>query len=445
MKVVVIGGVAGGMSAAAKLKRNLRDKVDITVYEKGDYVSYGACGRPYYISGDIDDISSLIERTPEQFAESGIAVRLHCEAIAVDKENKEVTVRNLDTNETFTDKYDNLIVASGARVRKIRPLDVERDNLHVVRTPDDGVRLRAQLQDEAVEEVVVVGAGYVGLEVAEACAKQGKRVTVVEFAARILPAMDPEISDRLADELEKNGLTVRVDSKVTELDCDGNRIKAVAVEHAGKKEMVRADAVINCAGIIPNAEFIDVDKAVNGAILVDYNMRTSAENIYAAGDCSIMISQLTKELQYAPLGTTANKQGRMIAEVLAGKEAPKFTLIGASAVRIFAIDAAKVGLAEVEAQRLNLDYKTNLITGNDLASYCDGGKITVKLVYSAKSRKLLGAQLVGNGVVTARANCYAVAITAGMTVDQFGFLDFCYSPPFSGVWDVTLIAATTAK
>ena len=445
LKVVIIGGVAAGMSTAAKLKRNLRDKVDIVVFEKGSEVSFGACGIPFYVSGLVKDAAELIERTPEQFAESGIDVRIRHEVVSVDLEAAKVHVRNLDTGETLERCYDKLVVASGARVRHIPPLDVERENLHVVRNVADGVGLRKQLEEPAVKNVVIVGAGFIGLEIAEACAKHGKKVTIVEFAERVLPAMDPEVTDRLTLELERNGVVLHTASKLVEIAGSDGRIDSVVIENVNGRHTEPADLVVNCAGIIPNAEFIQVRKAKNGAIIVNERMETSAPNVYAAGDCSVMESPLTQEHMYAPLGTNANKQGRIIAEILAGKEPPPFRLLGSSALRLFDIDAAKVGLTEIDAQRLNLDYKANFITGNAYASYYGPEKILVKLVYEAKSRVLLGAQLVGQGVVAQRANYFAVAISAGMTVDEFGFMDFCYSPPFSGVWDVTLIAAHTAK
>ena len=445
MKVVIIGGVAAGMSTAAKLKRTLKDKVDILVFEKGEVVSFAACGIPYYVSGKIAEADSLIERTVEEFAESGIVVKTGHEAVAVDTAEKTVSVFNAATNETIVESYDKLVVASGARVRKIPPLNIDAENLHVVRDVADGVRLRAQLENGGVKKVVIVGAGFIGLEVVEACAKQGKEVLLIEFAERILPVLDPEITDRLVLELQRNKVDVRTGSKVVELVMENGRVAAVVVECGKGRETIPVDLVVNSVGIVPNAEFIDVEKAVNGAIVVNDRMETSAPDVYAAGDCSVMTSFITQEHQYAPLGTNANKQGRIIAELLAGKKPPRFKLIGSSALKLFDLDAAKVGLSETDAQRLNLDYKTNLITGNSYASYYSEEKLLVKLVYEAKTRKILGAQTCGQGVVVPRANYFAIAIAAGMRVDDFGFLDLCYSPPFSGVWDATMIAANTAK
>ncbi len=445
LKVVVVGGNAGGMSMAAKLKRTMKDQVEVIVFEKGEVTSLGACGIPYYVGCISAHADDLVERTPEKFREAGIDLRTRHEVAGGDLANKKVTALNLENDKKVEVDYDKLVVASGARVRHIQPFDVERDNLHTVRTLDDAIRLKKALDGDAVRNVVVTGAGFIGLEIAEACAKRGKKVLLVEFANRILPVMDPEITDRIMEELDANGVRVRTDAKVSELICDNNHIREVVIQGSGKKETVPADVVVNCAGIVPNAEFIGVKKAVNGAIEVDCHMRTSDPDVYAAGDCSIMTSFITGEHMYAPLGTNANKQGRMIAEQLAGKEVTPFKLIGSSAVRIFGLDAAKVGLSEIDAQRLNLDYKVNLITGNSYASYYAPDKVTIKLVYNAKTRLLLGAQTVGQGVVVARANYYAIAISAGVTVDEFGFMDLCYSPPFSGVWDVSLIAATTAK
>lgn len=445
MKVVVIGGVAAGMSCASKLKRAMGDKVDVTVFEKTDTVSYAACGIPYYVSGHIGDADDLIERTAEQFGEKGIEMRMRHKVDKVDTDNKTVSGVNLKTDGRFEMQYDKLVVASGARVRRIPPLDQDRDNLFEVRDVEDAVAIRSTMEQESAKNVIVIGAGFIGLEMAEACVRQGKNVTLVEFASRILTVLDPEMSDRLTKELRDNGVAVRVDSKAAALNCEGRRIVSVDVESGGERETLPADVVLNCAGIVPNTEFIEVKKAVNGAIIVNEKMETNVPDVYAAGDCSVMTSFITHEHQYAPLGTNANKQGKMIAELLAGMNVKPLKLIGSSAVRVFGLDAAKVGLSEGDAQRLNLDYKTNTITGNSYASYYSHEKVTIKLVYGAKNRQILGAQAIGQGIVVPRANYFAIAISAGLTIEDFGFTDLCYSPPFSGVWDAALIAATTAK
>lgn len=447
MKVVIIGGVAAGMSAASKLKRNRKDQVEIMVYEKGGEVSYGACGIPFYISDHIKQGKDLIARTAEEFSQSGIPIKTYHEVLHVDTDKKTVLVKNLRTGEEFTDTYDKLVVGSGAAVRHFPPFDKEYENLFEIRDVADGTRVKTALFDEKNRHVVIVGAGFIGLEVSEACRRYGKEVTVVELADRILSSFDQEVSQALEEELEKNGVTVKTGCKVVDLKVEAGRIAAAVVEAGdGSREELPADILINSAGIAPATAFIDsVEKAKNGAILVNERMETSAADVYAAGDCSIMRSAITGEYTYAPLGTNANKQGRIIGDVLGGVTPKPFKLIGSSALRLFGLDAAKVGLSEKEAAAHGLDYKAHTITGNSYASYYGTEKLNIKVIYDRTSRKILGAQTWGQGIVVPRANYYAIAIYSGLTVDEMGFMDLCYSPPFSGVWDAALIASNTAK
>ncbi|MDA3730742.1 CoA-disulfide reductase [Niameybacter massiliensis] len=446
MKVIIIGGVAAGMSTATKLKRNLGDQVDLVVYEKGEEVSFGACGIPFYISDKIKKGEDLIARTAEQFAASGIPVKINHEVLSVDEKAKVVTVKDLTTGETFTDSYDKLVIGSGAGVNRFVPFDNPYSNLYEIRNVADGIHVKEQLQKEDVKDIVVVGAGFIGLELVEACRKYNKNVVLVELADRVLSTMDEEITVALTEELERNQVQVLTGYKAEALSAKDDVIESVVVTNGTDHLTLTADMIINCAGIRPHTAFIEcVEKAANGAIIVNEDMETSVADIYAAGDCSIMKSAITGAFLYAPLGTNANKQGRIIADLLGGKERKPFKLIGSSAIKLFDIDAAKVGISEVEAKRLGLNYKTNFITGNSYASYYGTEKVSIKLVYDAETRKILGAQTVGSGVVVPRANYYAIAIYSGLTVDEFGFMDLCYSPPFSGVWDVALIASNTAK
>lgn len=446
MKVVIVGGVAAGMSTATKLKRNLGDQVEIVVFEKGDEISFGACGIPFYISDHIKKGEDLIARTPEQFAASGIPVKVHHEVIAVDEKNKTVTVRHLMAGEEFVENYDKLIIGSGAGVNRFAPFNHYYKNLYEIRNVADGTGVKEKLQEEVVRDVIVVGAGFIGLEIVEACKKYNKNVVLVELADRILSVMDEEVTSVLTAELEKNNVKVLTGYKATELVANNESIKQIVLTNGEEVLHLSADMVINCAGIKPHTDFIScVDKAPNGAIIVNEDMETSTPDIYAAGDCSMMQSAITGAFLYAPLGTNANKQGRIIADILGGKERKPFKLIGSSAIKLFEVDAAKVGISENEAKKLGLNYKVNTITGNSYASYYGTEKVTIKVVYDAETRKILGAQTVGQGIVVPRANYYAIAIYSGLTVDEFGFMDLCYSPPFSGVWDAALIASNTAK
>lgn len=446
MKVVIIGGVAAGMSAASKLKRNLKDQVDIIVYEKGGEVSYGACGIPFYISDHIKQGKELIARTAEEFSQSGIPIKTYHEVLSVDTDQKTVLVKNLHTGEKFTDSYDKLVIGSGAAVRHFPPFDKQYENLFEIRDVADGTRVKTALQNENNKNVVIVGAGFIGLEVSEACRRYGKEVTIVELADHILSSFDEEVSEALEGELEKNGVVVKTGWKVTSLKEENGHITKAVIQKGDVQEELPVDILINSAGIAPATAFIqNVEKAKNGAILVNERMETSVPDVYAAGDCSIMKSAITGEYMYAPLGTNANKQGRIIGDILGGVEPKPFKLIGSSALRLFGMDAAKVGLSEKEAKAKGLDYKAHAITGNSYASYYGTEKLNIKLIYDRESRKLLGAETYGQGIVVPRANYYAIAIYSGLTVDEMGFMDLCYSPPFSGVWDAALIASNTAK
>lgn len=446
MKVVIIGGVAAGMSAASKLKRNLKDQVDIIVYEKGGEVSYGACGIPFYISDHIKQGKELIARTAEEFSQSGIPIKTYHEVLSVDTDQKTVLVKNLHTGEEFTDSYDKLVIGSGAAVRHFPPFDKQYENLFEIRDVADGTRVKTALQNENNRNVVIVGAGFIGLEVSEACRRYGKEVTIVELADHILSSFDEEVSEALEGELEKNGVVVKTGWKVTSLKEENGHITKAVIQKGDVQEELPVDILINSAGIAPATAFIqNVEKAKNGAILVNERMETSVPDVYAAGDCSIMKSAITGEYMYAPLGTNANKQGRIIGDILGGVEPKPFKLIGSSALRLFGMDAAKVGLSEKEAKAKGLDYKAHAITGNSYASYYGTEKLNIKLIYDRESRKLLGAETYGQGIVVPRANYYAIAIYSGLTVDEMGFMDLCYSPPFSGVWDAALIASNTAK
>lgn len=446
MKTVIIGGVAAGMSAASKLKRLRKEEAEIVVYEKGGEVSYGACGIPFYISDHIKQGRDLIARTAEEFARSGIPVKTFHEVTAVDTDKKTVTVKDLNTGRVFEDTYDKLVIGSGAGVRHFPPFDQTYENLFEIRDVADGTRIKQSLQDEGQRNVVITGAGFIGLEVSESCKKYGKNVTVIELADHVLSAFDPEVSQALEEELERGGVIVRTGTRVSELISRNNRIEKVVVEKDGVREELPADIVINSAGIAPATSFIqNIEKAKNGAIYVNERMETSIPDVYAAGDCSIMRSAVTGEYTYAPLGTNANKQGRIIGDILGGAEPKPFKLIGSSALRLFGMDAAKTGISEKEAKPLGLSYKAHTITGNSYASYYGSEKLNIKVIYDAETRKLLGAQAYGQGIVVPRVNYYAIAIYSGLTVDEMGFMDLCYSPPFSGVWDAALIASNTAK
>lgn len=446
MKVVIIGAVAGGMSTAAKLKRNLKDKVEVVVYEKGHEVSYGACGLPFYISDIIKDEKSLYARTVEQFIESGIDLRIHQEVIAVDSSKKQIEVKDLKSGKTITDDYDALVIASGARVNTNGILDVRADNYFGVRTVQQATSIKKLLQSDAVKEVAVIGGGFIGLEMLEAIHHYNKKAILIQREDRVFTTLDHDITEKIESIIKDKGVTLHTDSRILEYIKEGTNVTGIKFQSGEKEYTISAQLVLNCAGIIPNTEFIDeVEKAENGAIKVNEKMQTSIKDIYSAGDCSIMKSAITNDYVYAPLGTNANKQGRIIADILSGVEPKPFKLLHSTALKLFDYDVASIGITEYQAKKAGMEVKQHKVTANSYAGYYGKEQLDIKVLYDVQSRKILGVQSIGQGTVVPRANYYAIAIYAGLTVDQMGMLDLAYSPPFNGVWDAALIASNTIK
>lgn len=317
MKVIIIGGIAAGMSAAAKFKR-LSPNDDVVVYEKGDIVSFGACGLPYYVGGFFDDSNEMIARTPEAFREAGVEIHTKHEVTNVDFSNKKVTVKNLNTNEVLEESYDKLMIASGARaiIPPIKNIDLE--NVVTLKSMDDGNKLRELMSKEENKKIAIIGAGFIGLEAAEAAKHRGKEVTVIQLQDRVLQEVfDKDITDLLEEELRENGVNLLLSETVTELIGDGK----VSKVKTNKRE-IEADIVILATGVKPNTDFLNCDEIKmirNGAIVVDKYGRTSVEDVYAAGDCATINSLITDREIYVPLATGANKLGRIVGENLAGQ------------------------------------------------------------------------------------------------------------------------------
>lgn len=443
MRVIVIGGVAAGMSAASKLRRVSPD-AEIAVYERGSFLSYGACGLPYYIGGWNDDASKLIARTREQYAKMNIQTYLRHEALHVDAQRKQVRVRDHDTGREFDDHYDRLMIAVGCRSVAPRVPGAELPGVFYLKTMEDGLLLREVARLPDVRDVVVVGGGYIGVEMAEAMLRLGKQVTLLEGGERILSTFEPEFSELAAQELERNGVTVRVGRAVESVEETG----AKRVVRAGGEEL-QADAVLMAVGVVPETDFLrdtGVRMARNGALLVDREMRTSIEDIYAAGDCAVAYHRLMQEDYFIPLGTVANKCGRIAGANLAGGHEKFAGALGTAAIKVCGLEMGRTGMSERDATRLGVEYQTQLVTALDHAAYYpDPVKLTIKLIYEARTRRLLGACVAGARNAVLRADIFAVAIHAGMTTDDLGTVDLAYAPPFASVWDAVHIAANAAK
>ena len=444
MKVIIIGGIAAGMSAAAKFKR-LSPNDDVVVYEKGDIVSFGACGLPYYVGGFFDDSNEMIARTPEAFREAGVEIHTKHEVTNVDFSNKKVTVKNLNTNEVLEESYDKLMIASGARaiIPPIKNIDLE--NVVTLKSMDDGNKLRELMSKEENKKIAIIGAGFIGLEAAEAAKHRGKEVTVIQLQDRVLQEVfDKDITDLLEGELRENGVNLLLSETVTELIGDGK----VSKVKTNKRE-IEADIVILATGVKPNTDFLNCDEIKmirNGAIVVDKYGRTSVEDVYAAGDCATINSLITDREIYVPLATGANKLGRIVGENLAGQNNSFQGSMASSCIKVMDMEAARTGLSEKEVLNLGFNYKTKFITDMNQTSYYPGReRIYVKLIYDAHTRVILGGQVAGYKDAVQRCNVLAACIYAKMTTEQLGMLDLCYAPPFSRTWDVLNVAGNVSK
>lgn len=443
MKAIVIGGVAAGMSAASKLKRVVPD-AQITVYERGGFLSYGACGLPYYVGGFNDDPSKLIARTQEQYTKMGIETHLHHEAIHVDPNAKRVTIRDLDSGRTFEDSYDVLMIGTGCNSVSPKIPGADSPSVFYLKTMEDGLLLREISRLKEVSHVAVVGGGYIGVEMCEALLNLGKKVTLIEGGTRLLASFEPEFSELAAQALERHGVKVLVGARVEEIIDEGTQ-RIVRTSQGD----VNCDMIVMSVGVVPATDFLrdtGIRLARNGAIIVDREMRTSLENVYAAGDCAVVYHKLMEEDYFIPLGTYANKCGRIAGGNMAGAHDKFVGALGTAAIKVCDIEMGRTGMTEKDAQRLGVDYRTKLVTANDHpAYYPDPVKLTMKLIYEARTRKLLGACVAGARNAVMRTDIFAVAIHAGMTTDELGMVDLAYAPPFAGVWDAVHIASNAAK
>ena len=431
MRVVVIGGVAAGMSAASKLRR-MDPKAEITVYERGSFLSYGACGLPYYIGGWNEDPKKLIARTPEKFREMGIETKLRHEVLRVDPKEKTVTVRDLDGGREFTDRWDKLMIAVGCRSAAPPVPGYDLPAVFSLRSMEDGMLLHEVARLPGIRHVAIVGGGAIGVEMAEALTRLGKKITLLEGAERLLRPFEPEFSELAAQELEKNGVRVLLRTRLQAIEEKGDR-RIVKTE----KEDIACDLVLMAAGIRPETGFLKdtgIRMVRNGAILVDREMRTSLPDVYAAGDCATCYHRVLEEDYYLALGTAANKTGRIAGENLAGGHVKFPGVLGTAAIKIFDLEMGRTGLSETEAERSGIPYRTKTVTAQDHPAN-----------YDARTWRLLGANAAGPHDAVMRTDVLAAAVHAGMTTEELGMLDLAYAPPFASVWDAVHIAANAAK
>lgn len=444
MRVVIVGAVAAGMSAAAKLKR-MKPEYEVVVYEKTDVVSFGACGLPYFVGGFFDNPNNMIARTPEKFRETGIDLNVFKEVINVDTNAKKLTVKDVKTGESFEDSYDKLMIATGAS-SVIPPIkNVKLENVSTLKTMEDGIKVKELLDRKDINKVVIIGAGFIGLEAVEAAKKLGKEVTVIQSTNRVLnQVFDKEITDVLEEEIKSHVVDLRLEELAAELVGETKVEKVIT-----NKGEIEADLVIIATGVRPNTYFLKdtgIEMLGNGAIIVDEYGRTSVEDIYSAGDCATIKNIVTGEDMYVPLATGANKLGRIVGENLAGANNAFQGSLGSSCIKVMNMEAASTGLTEEKAKSLGLNYKAKFISDFNQTNYYPGrDKIYVKLVYDAYTKVILGGQVAGFKDSVQRANVIAAAVFSKMTTNQLGMLDLCYAPPFARTWDVLNVAGNVSK
>lgn len=444
MNIVIIGAEAAGMSAAAKARRTDRE-ASIVVLEQSEIVSFGACGLPYFVGGYFDDASYMAERSADQFVQSGIDLRVRHRVEQVDAETKTLWVRNLESNETYTEPYDRLMIATGASAIRPPIANLDLGNVFFLKTLADGFGLKEATLADSVQDVVVVGAGYIGLEVVEAMKERGKRVRLIELSDRVVKdSFDPEISELIADEIKRQGVELHLEESVLSLQ-GGDMVTGLVTD----KGQYKADLVVVCTGVLPNTQFLKdtgINRLSNGALVIDDQARTSLKDIYAAGDCATVYHRVKQEQVFIPLATTANKLGRMLGENLTGAEKTFPGTLGSAAVKVLDIEAGRTGISEADAKAAGMDYKTVVINDKSHTNYYpDQSDIRVKLIYECGSKTILGGQLVGRRGAVLRVDTLAAAVYSGMTTEELGMLDLCYAPPFARTWDALNVAGNVAK
>ena len=444
MNIVIIGAEAAGMSAAAKARRTDRE-ANIVVLEQSEIVSFGACGLPYFVGGYFDDAAYMAERSADQFVQSGIDLRILNRVEKVDTETKELLVRNLETDETYTQTYDRLMIATGASAVR-PPIDnLDLGNVFFLKTMADGFGLKEATRNEDIKDVVVVGGGYIGLEVVEAMKELGKNVRLIELSDRVVKeSFDSEVSEIIEEEIRRQGVELHLQESVVSLKGDG-AVTGIVTD----KGVYKADLVVVSTGVSPNTAFLKetgMDMLSNGAIVIDHQARTSIEGIYAGGDCATVYHRVKQEQVFIPLATTANKLGRMLGENLTGAEKIFPGTLGSAAVKVLDVEAGRTGISEADAKAARMDYKTVVINDKSHTNYYPNqSDIRVKIIYERDSKKVLGGQLVGKRGAVLRVDTLAAAIHSGMTTEDLGMLDLCYAPPFARTWDCLNVAGNVAK
>ncbi len=443
-KLIVIGGDAAGMSAASQAKRR-RPEMEIVVYERGPHTSYSACGIPYYVGRVVDAEEKLIIRTPEKFLElDGIDVRVLHEVDKIDASGRKVYVRDLKTGRSAWERYDQLLIATGADPLCPDLPGADAVDICGVSTLESGLEIRRRLDKGDIRKAVVVGGGYIGLEMAEALVMNGLEVSLISRSSQVMVTLDEDMGALVSQALREVGVALYLDEALIEFATTAGKVTGIVTD----KRSLPADIVILGLGVRPNtalAAAAGIPLGEKGSIRVNERMETGIAGIWAAGDCAESFHLVSRKPFYVALGTVANRHGRVAGINLGGGYATFPGVVGTAVTKICHLEVARTGLQEKELGKLGIEWVSAVIKSRTRAGYYPGaGEITVKVLAEKGSGRLLGGQIVGMEGSAKRIDVLATALQAGFTVEEMINLDLGYAPPFSPVWDPVVIAAREA-
>ena len=435
MKVIIVGGVAGGATAAARLRR-LDEQAEVIVFERSGHVSYANCGLPYYIGGVIEDPAELTLQTPESFwRRFRIDMRVHHEVLSIQPEEKTVTVKNLETGEVFEEHYDKLLLSPGAKPTQPRLPGVGLDREFTLRTVEDTLNIREFVEAEKPRSAILAGGGFIGLELAENFREMGMEVTIVQRPKQVLSPLDPEMASFLHAKMRAKGMQLKLGRTVEGFEEEGSGVRVLLKDEAP----LYADMVILAIGVTPDsrlAKEAGLELGIKGSIVTNDRMETSAPDVYAVGDAVEVRHFITGEKAVISLAGPANRQGRIAAENIAGGDSRYPGSMGSSILKLFDLTAASTGINERTAKAAGIDCEKVYLSPANHAGYYPGGRVmTMKVLYEKNTYKLLGAQIVGRDGVDKRIDVLATAMMAGMTALQLKELDLAYAPPYSSAKD----------
>ena len=435
MKVVIVGGVAGGATAAARIRR-LDEQAEIVVFERSGYISYANCGLPYYIGGVIEDAEELTLQTPESFFRRfRIHMKVRHEVTAIHPEKKTVSVKNLETGAIFEESYDKLLLSPGAKPVWPNLPGMDSDRLFTLRTVEDTLRIKEFVDQNKPRSAVMVGGGFIGLEVAENLRELGLEVTIVQRPKQLMNPFDADMAAFIHAEVRKHGVQLALGYSVAGFAEKNGGIEVLLKDNAP----LHADLVVLAIGVTPESQLAKeagLALGMKGSILVNDRMETSVPDIYAVGDAVQVKHYVTGEDALIALAGPANKQGRIVADNICGGDSRYLGSQGSSVIKIFDMTAASTGINETNARKSGLDVDTVILSPMSHAGYYPGGKLmTMKVVFEKETYRLLGAQIVGYEGVDKRIDVLATAIHAGLKATQLKDLDLAYAPPYSSAKD----------